>query len=336
MEIDRTKLIASIGRVLPAVARKELFEQASRIALQDGFLVAYNDAVSIFDRLPECEGIEGAVDGRRLHELLTRLSADVVTLSAADDKLLVRAGRTRTTFDMLPVGLPLGEIDRTGEDAPLPAGFSEALRLVAGCCAREMSRPVLTCVRIGGEEVEASDGYRLGRVRFPGSELPEALIPVTEAEVICDYDVATIGVGESGEWVRFSARDGGTTIHARATSGRFPDLAAVYEVEGASVVLPSALGEAVERARIFARRDHRIDEHVSLALRPGRIEVSASADGVGEFSEVVRWDGEAEATLSVHPDFLTQALRRGTSCVVGPDRIMFSGENWRHVVALKV
>jgi len=336
VEIERVKLAEAIARVLPAVGKKETFEQATKIVFHDGHVAAYNDEISIFDRQPDLAGIEGAVDGRQLCDLLGKISTDAVTLAVDGSRLSIRSGRVRADFDMLPVALPLDEIDRSGEEGdPLPADFCGALGLVAAACARDMSRPVLTCVCLGGDRVEAADGFRAARSSFEGASLPSLLLPVTAAEVLVGYPVERVAASDSGEWARFTARGGDTVIFARVFSGRFPDLDGLYEVEGHAVVLPSALDKVLDRAGIFTRREHRIDEVVHLSMRRSQVTVSAEYEG-GRFTEVIRSDGQdVDADFSIHPDFLSEALKTGTSCVVGGDRVLFSGEHWRHVIALR-
>lgn len=339
MEIDRVKLAEAVARVLPAVGKKESFVQATKLAFHEGCVAAYNDEISILDRQPELAGIEGSVDGRHLHELLGKIAAERVVLEVAgqgDKQMLeLRAGRVRASFELLPVLLPLGEIDRSGEDGePLPDGFTKSLKLIAGTCARDMSRPVLTCVSTSPGAIEAADGFRAARIEFGDAALPEMLLPVTAAEVLADYQVERSAVSDSGEWARFTARGGETTIYARVFSGRFPDLASLYEVEGQGIVLPTALDKVLDRASIFTKREHQIDEVVHLSMRPHQISVSAEYDG-GKFSEVVRSDQDVTADFSIHPDFLAEVLKTGTSCVVGTDRVLFSGEGWRHVIALR-
>lgn len=318
---------------MPAIAHKELFEQANRLAFSNGYLVAYNDEVSIFDHLPDCESLAGAVDGRKLYELLNKSTAEAVTLSSDDGKLNVRAGRVKAAFDIVPVKLPLSEIDRTGEDLTLPDDFLSVLGLISGSCAREMSRPVLTCVRVQGDWLEAADGYRMARSHFEGADLPPILLPVTAAEIVVDYTVVTLGVGTGGEWARFSSSDGKTIVFTRLSSGNYPDLSALYDVSGVNVELPD-LRDSLDRARIFAKRDHKIDEQINLELRPNQIEIKAICEG-GQFAETVRWKGDITAAFSIHPDFLSGALSHSTTCTVGKDKIRFRGTNWEHVIALR-
>ena len=334
MEIARSKLLDAIGRVVPAIAKKETFEQANRMAFDKGYLVSYNDSVSIFAHLPELAEISGAIDGKKLFELLTKMTAETVTLTVEGDKLKVSGGRIRATFDMLTVLLPIGELDQTGTAVPLPESFGSALRLVMGGCARDMSRPILTCIRLEGVEIEAADGFRAIRFKVPEANLPKVLLPVMAAEIIVGYKVESIAVGDMGQWVRFWAHSGTTVIHARVMSGEYPDLSAHYDMDGEAIKFPETLGGVLERAQIFAKRESKIDEEVGLAMTDNQITVTASCDGV-QFSEIAQYEGQTTASFYIHPQFLDAALKAGNTCVVGNGRIKFIGDNWEHVIALR-
>ena len=84
VEIDRTTLLDAIKKVMPAVSKKETFEQADKIIFTNGKIAAFNDAVAILHPLPGGLDLEGAVDGRHLCDLLGKLSADKVTLTVVD------------------------------------------------------------------------------------------------------------------------------------------------------------------------------------------------------------------------------------------------------------
>lgn len=335
MEVSRAKLIEVVGRVLPAVAKKETFEQADKLAFAGGRVVAYNDAISISARLPELGDIEGAIDGRRFHALLSKLSAETVTLERdGNAKLVLRGGRSKTAFDVLPVALPIDQIDGTGDDVPLPSGFLAALGMSASCCAKTMNKPAVTCVRFGEDGLEGADGFRAVRFHFPDAGLPTALLPATAAEEVVGFPVESVAVSDGGEWMRFVSHGGDTTIYARLLSGAYPALAKFYVVDGDPIALPATLSEVLDRAGIFAKRDVRIDEEVEIELRPNQIVVGAKCDGA-DFSEIVRWEGKASAAFAITPRLFVEALASGTSCVIGKGSIKFVGPSWEHVVALR-
>jgi len=342
MDIERQSLIDAIGKVLPAIARKEFFDQADKLAFQQGKLIAYNDEISIHHPLAGSEDLDGVVDGKRLHQLLNRLpsSVNTVSLTPNDTELRVKANRTNVSLLMSAVALPFSEIDWTGDYLPLPDGFKKAIKLAAGCCARDMSRPVLTCVYVSGNMVLGSDAYRVAQFVFDSTDLPNILLPVTAAELLLDddYDIREMAVGERGEWVRFKTTDD-TVICARLSTGNYPDLSGILVTNGSEIKLPNKLlKEALERAQIFAKRDHSIDEEVQITLNPNRITVNAQYDG-GKFEETVNnrdAPGNGEK-FSIHPDFLFEVLsgEQAATCILEESKIKFVGPTWEHVVALR-
>lgn len=337
-QIDKKKLLDAIKTVLPAVARKELFDQADKLAIDDGFLVAYNDAISIMQPVPELGDIAGAIDGRRLYELLIRMPDDgvVLDLEVRGGELAVssRQSKIRASFSMADVELPISEIDQTGDYCDLPDKFLDDLGMIATTCARDMSRPVLTCVRFGSDVIEGTDGYRMARLRLSHDVLPSLLLPATTAELVAGSESIQVALGGKGEWVRFRSKSG-TVICARTSSGSYPDLRGMYEVEGTSVTMPDGLRDVLDRAQVFSKRVHKIDEEVQVSMSPGKVIVKAEYPG-GRFSETIPHRGQsAEGSFAIHPSFLSVALEEGTECVLGESKIKFFSSAWEHVIALR-
>jgi DNA polymerase III sliding clamp (beta) subunit (PCNA family) len=339
MEINRAKLAEAVAFVLPGVAKKELFTQADKLEIQGGMLVSYNDEISIsynlgLDDEDPIRRISGAVDGVHLYELLNRITTEKVDIEIADNTFKVNAsgGKIRSSLKLLPLALPISEIDFGEDPSPLSSGFKEGVTLVAEICATDMSRPVLTCVNVTREFVEGSDGYRVGKVSC--ENIYEFLIPAQAMLRIADSDITQISMGLKGEWVHFYT-DAGLTISSRLSSSRYPDISSVYNVKGNEFALPEDLLEALERAAVFSYRQHKIDEEVKVRLLAGRIIVDA-ADDDGTISETILWDRkDIKADFSIHPDFFKKALKRGTKCQLSPSSIKFVGDTWQHVIALK-
>lgn len=335
MEMSREALLRAIWRVLPAMAKKELFYQANKIAFAGRKVAAFNDAVAIFHPLPGDLSIDGVVDGKRLYDLLGRLSGGIVQVVVDDNKLGLRAGRSRALFDILPLSLPIDSVDMTGELVDLPETFVKHLRWVGSSCAREMARPALTCVLVAGGMMQASDGYRASRIKHGGVELPRLMLPISQVEVLVEYDIKQVALSDGGEWARFTTEDE-TVVCTRSMAGVFPDLGPLCAMTGREVQLTGLLSPAIARARIFSKGNgNPIDEEIELTMRQNQIEVSAQCDG-GQFSEIVQCIGSVEGVgFSIHPKFLDAALESDTRCIIGDRAVKFSGDGWDHIVALR-
>ena len=180
----------------------------------------------------------GSIDGRRLYDLLSKVDRqdDTIVKLIADEenqKLFIEYPRTKTvmvdgvqkvssigiikaTFGLVPVNMPLEEIDWSGEYIDLPKKFTAGLTMVYPSCARELSRPVLTCVKMSGKTLLASDGYRVATLSFGPDDdpdipdLPDILLPMTTAHILVrgGYNIEQVAVGDSGDWGRFRSAEG--------------------------------------------------------------------------------------------------------------------------------
>ena len=76
--------------------------------------------------------------------------------------------------------------------------------MVYPSCARELSRPVLTCVKMSGKTLLASDGYRVATLSFGPDDdpdipdLPDILLPMTTAHILVKggYNIEQVAVGD--------------------------------------------------------------------------------------------------------------------------------------------
>jgi hypothetical protein len=337
--VDREQFVKAVTAVLPGIAKKELFHQADKLGIQGGALVSYNDEISIRHDFPQINGIEGALDGDLLHKLLGRITDKEIRLNSTGAELRVssegKGKKMRASLKMSELELPISEIETGGEAFDLPDDFRDNLRLIGSICARDMSRPVLTCIHIGNGWMEGSDTYRLARIGC--ADLPEMVLPAVALIKIADYEIKRVSIGEQRKWAHFTTDDG-TTISCRLFSERYPRLGKQYNnfAGDSKFEFPDDIGSVLDRAKVFAERDHTIDEEISIELRPHLMVIKAHDDN-GRFEEEIDWSDNAgiEASFSIHPDFLQLALDSGKACELDRARIRFSGDNWDHIIALR-
>ena len=128
---------------------------------------------------PEIGNVEGAVNGILFHKLLTCIPSRKIALDVSEPLLkLYSAGeRLEVSLKARIVSVATARDRRRARAVKSANGFSDNLWLAAAVCARDMSRPALTCVHVTDKMMEASDSYRAIRVFCDG--LPKMLLPVT-------------------------------------------------------------------------------------------------------------------------------------------------------------
>jgi len=331
--MKKQDLLTALETVKPGLASKEMIEQSTSFAFMGGRVVTYNDEISL--SYPTDLQIEGAIQAEELYKLLNRLKEDEIEVEIKGNELRLESGNTKAGLTLQEeIKLPLEEIGETGKWKTLPEDFLKHVKRAVLSCTNDMSRPVLTCVHITKEGIiEGSDSHQITRCQLE-KEMPVKtfLLPVSATvEVI---RLRPIKVAEGDGWIHFQT-DEGTILSCRVFEDTFPDTAPFMEVEGVEIILPKAIDEILDRAAVFAKRDHFLDESVVLTLKDKRVLVE-SKSGVGWFKESARMRySDSPISFTITPYLLKDILKETSTCVICKDRLKFEGEGWEHITTLK-
>ena len=114
MKINREELLKVLDAVAPGLATKGLIEQTQSFIFKDGFVMTYNDEISI--RHSFTGPFEGAVKAVELHQLLNKTKEKELEFEATQNELLIKGKRTWAGIRLEEkISLPLGNsISPTG------------------------------------------------------------------------------------------------------------------------------------------------------------------------------------------------------------------------------
>jgi len=332
--MKKQDLLTALETVKPGLAAKEMIEQSTSFAFMNGRVVTYNDEISLSHPVEDLE-IEGAIQADELYKLLNKLKEDEIEVEIKGGELLLKSGKTKAGLTLQQeITLPLEEIGETGKWKTLPEGFLNHIRFAMTCCSRDMSRPVLTCVHVSKEGViEGSDGFRITRCQLE-KEMPikTFLLPVSAAIQVVRLEPTKIATGDG--WIHFQTTEG-TVLSCRVFEDDYPDTKKFMEVEGVEIVLPKTIEDILDRAAIFAKRDHFLDESVTLTIEDKKVLVESKSDA-GWFKESVRMRyDDSPITFSITPYLLRDILKETSTCVLCEDRLKFEGAGWEHITTLR-
>lgn len=336
MEINKAELQKALEQVRPGLANKEIIEQSTSFAFMDGKVVTYNDEISITHPVKGLD-LTGAIKAQELYQFLNKIKQEKIDISWDEGQFKITAGKSKAGLILQEeVKLPIEEVGKAGKFKDLPENFIEGLKFCRTSCSKDMSRPVLTCVHVKEDgHIESSDGYRVTYYSL-GKKSPVStfLIPATSVNELIKYKIKQVSEGKGG-WIHFKTEDG-TIFSCRIFDDNFPDTAPLFDMEGNNVRLPKKMGEALERAEIFAKRDFDSDSEVCIELKEEQMTVSAQADS-GWFEETLRIKyNDTPFAFKAHPLFLSEMLSRVQKCLLGQDRMKFEGDNWTHIIALTI
>lgn len=207
MKISRVELLEALQKVKPGLANKELIEQSTSFAFIGDRVVTYNDEISVSHPVEGLENMRGAIKAKTLYEFLARVKDEEIEIEQEENEVLIKTGRSKAGFRFeYEIRLPLEEVGEIGKWKKLPEDFVDALRLSYPACSNDMSRPILTCVNIQGDKVEASDSFQIIQYQLKKKTPADFLIPASSVKELIKYDIQEVSVGEN--WVHFRTSEG--------------------------------------------------------------------------------------------------------------------------------
>lgn len=330
--MKRQDLLTALEIVKPGLASKELIEQSTSFAFMQGRIVTYNDTISITHPVEDLD-VQGAVKADALYKFLNKATAEELQIKQTENEIQIKAGKTVKAGLRLhqKIVLPLDQLGEISEWKDLPSSFIPALKLGMHSCSKDMSRPALTCVHARKGVVESTDGMRATQVQCKIKD--DFLIPATTVQDLVKYPVIQMASGEG--WLHFKTEQG-TVFSARIYDAEFPSEAidAFMKVEGIEIELPTKIEEMMERTGIFAKREHVLDEEITVNLKNNMMVVRGEGDtGWEEEKAKVKYKGE-EISFTVNPEILKQIAKHIKKCTISESAMKFEAETWQHAVVL--
>lgn len=332
MQINIDKLKTALEIVKPGLASKEIIEQSTSFAFVEGNVVTFNDEISISHPVPDLQ-LTGAIRADELYQFLNRSTAKEIKVQLTGNEIVFKTPKSRAGLRLQSeISLPLGEIEMAEDFIPLPEGYVQAFKMAMNSTSSDASRPILTCIHLNRDYVEASDNFQLLRHSVDKANFPKTLIPATSVSALVKLKPTHVSFGES--WAHFK-NENDTLFSCRVLNDEFPHIDPFMTVSGVKVKFPDEMPEILERVRVFTKAEFSADETMEVIFDNGRITVKGS-NGHGWFEEraKVQYKGDP-VSFWIAPALLQNILLSYDECTVGENQIKFTGEGWQYVAMLK-
>ena len=308
LTIERAALLRSLNHVQSVVERRNTIPILANVLLhaENGSvkLTATDMDIAIVEAAPSEVHAAGetTAPARTLYDIVRKLPEGAqIELEAGDDKLVLKAGRSKFVLAALPTAdYPAMREDDLPHNFTMPAN---ALRTLIDrtrfAISTEETRYYLNGIYMHATELDgvavlravATDGHRLARVESPLPEgaagMPGIIIPrktVNELRKLIDEGDGKINVALSDTKIRFAFGD--TILSSKLIDGTFPD----YEK-----VIPTGNDKLLEiDCRQFAAAVDRVatisterSRSVKLEISPNNLTLSASSPEAGSAREEI-------------------------------------------------
>jgi len=333
--MKKQTLLNALELVKPGLAGKESIEQSTSFVFTKGFVITYNDSISVCHPLPELS-IEGAVPANELYNLLSKIKAEEIEVSIIDNELHINAGKARAGVSLIDeIKLPLSEIGAIGEWKPLPERFLKGIEMAMYSCSKSLSEPITNCVYVNkGGFVEGTNNYKIThyelREKMP---TPSFLLPSYVISDLIKLHPIEISKGEG--WVHFRTQQG-TVISCRIIEDKYPDTKKILEAKGVEIIFPKTIQEIIERAGVFSKWVNTDLETVEIHIEEKRIKVrSQNENGWFEEEGNIRYE-DTPLHFMISPVLLKEIVKETLTFYYSENLLRFEGEDWVYIAALEV
>jgi len=344
--VDRKELVSVLGKVKPGLANRELVEQSVHFVFKDGWVMTYNDMVSVRHPVPSLAGIRGAVPAQQFYSLLDRSEDEKVYMEVlggggnGEGKLVVTGNRFKAELQMLmdPVDrdADLGLADHLQWSPVVGEELRDAVKMCLYTVSRDLANATLACVHFKGSVVESCDNFRLSRYTLSNPVPGEFLVPGSSLRDLVDFTPKW--VAESNGWLHFKD-DSDVVFSCRLFEGEYPDTDWILdmEVEG-ELEFPPAMVNTLDRASVLAEVDLTGESYVDVIVRGKECVVKSSGEA-GRFEEKVPLDhntmqGTVEFQIEIGALKQILAHLRRAELAKDRSRLKFIGESYVYVISL--
>jgi len=330
---NRLDLLTVLDSLKPGLSNRE---ETSYLFMKDR-IATYNDELCLVADYPI--GFEGSVRAEELYKLLMKTSAKEINLDLEEQQLKVKAGKSS-------FGLAYREGSEIQEKVeslkhkelkwrPLSKELKDAMVLCSFSASKDMTKPALTGVYVGGGEVLSSDNYRISWYKVEEGIRRSFLVPATSIVHLIGYEMKEYCLMDS--WIHFS--DGKLHFSARLLSEEFPTKAREFfpEETEEGFELPKELSGVLDKAMVLLQDDFLLDKAVKLTFTEKDVSCRVDKMDVGWFLESVPLERgtKGQIEIEINPVFLKEILKRtSTVSLMGEDKVLFTSGNFRHLIAL--
>ncbi|WP_375288637.1 DNA polymerase III subunit beta [Sphingomonas sp.] len=305
--IERATLLKGLSHVQSVVERRNTIPILSNVLIEAGEgslrLMATDLDLQINEQVQAAVDQPGAttVSAHTLFDIARKLPEGAqVSLSAAEGRMAITAGRARFSLGTLPRDdFPIiaeGELPTSFE---IPAEtLKQIIDKTRFAISTEETRYYLNGIFLHVAEdvlkAAATDGHRLARVTMPrpdGAEtMPDVIVPrkcIAELRKLLDEVDGSVGVSLSATKIRFDL--GQAILTSKLIDGTFPDYSRVIPTGNDKILKldPATFMEGVDRVSTIATEKTRA---VKMALDRDKITLSVTSPENGTAAEEIPVD----------------------------------------------
>ncbi len=322
--MDRKELLRILENIKPGITSNDTTSLMAYFYFSGEDVISYNNKISV--QYPLKTDFSLFIKASDLHKILSKLTADTVTLSEKDNKLNIKCATLNADLATVQDEETAARIEtvkkslKGAEWKQLPTNFCEAILLCSLTASNSESEGTLTCVNVDGQDCISSDNKRISH-SIMDTPVDQMFIRASEVKNLIGMNPMEYAIQKS--WIHFK-NDEGCIFSIIKTKGEYPEFLEFFEFEGNTIKLPKKIAEGMDIASIFTNDT---DPVVSVKISKGAIFISVRSEaGTVKYRTKLDYSGD-DFTFSINPEFLKQMMSHSSYVTIGEGKTKITTED---------
>jgi hypothetical protein len=338
LQVNRTDFVADLKLLQLGTTKTKITEQLMHVFFTGTHMLCFGGEV--FVAIPLVTDFSCSVVIDNLLHVVEKMNSEQVELSCVDSQLRIKGGKSKAGLPIvqdIQVVMPIEQLLNTPHtECALPSDFLEGVRFNMFSVSSDYTQGILTCISAKNDKMYSSDDLRIseyildtplgGQINIPSFYLEPLLVNVPH------------GWFETPSWYVFLCNTG-AIVGVKKYLGDFPDVEPFFVIEGEQeqLILPKALKSMLDDILALCEGLYVIDKKATITINQNELTCRGeSAKGWFEKKVEMEEPFHHDLTVVVNPIFLSQVLDKCNTVLFCGDRLLFTSEKFRHILALPV
>ena len=343
MKIKREDLLTALEAVRPAATLQQqeqiLGKKASFLFTEEN-IVCDNGIICI--SYPFKTDFKCLVPWEEFYKATTLIRSNFLMLNYNEkkSKLFVKSKENRLAINTLNEdrSVMLDSIDLKNAMKQMklvPRDFIDGLKQCLFTISKERGEAQLQNIFIIKNAISSTDKFRISKYLMRKSFSDNFTLPDYAAANLINFDVKKYYSNGS---IMLFMTDADILFCSVLANDKYPiNDKGHFDFEGDKITFPPEIINMVNLSSIFADGDKESEKRVIVKIAEGKIFVKGeNKSGRVENSQKLTSKLRKEINFYINPVYFIEAIEKIHDAKVGSDRILFSSDNFKHLIALYV
>lgn len=334
-KINTKGFLSTLQKISSGLADKEIVEQSTSFLFEKGIVYTFNDELYAYTNTPpNLRKLNCAVSGLELISILKKIPDEEIHLTIREHEIHLKGKRISCGIKTEKIKLNVPhEIGVPNKWHKINPEFTEGLKACLPATRNDPSNPILSCIHVTSQFIEACDNYRLTRYTLETGMDKNLLLPASTTKQLIQHDITHCALEETLEgWTCFKTKEG-IILGTRIYSGTYPTFQHILDdtKDTKPIKIMGKISEVIDRCLVFID-DFKIDARIHLFLKENEL-ILRGEGPVGWVEETIKikYKGEENAAL-VNPFSLRPIVEKLRTCRKGKNTIQFRTKNILHAL----